>query len=138
MKINSSIVVVGVVFALALFLSLGCGCMSVSPYYKDNLFPKYFKYENFAPLTPADFDTSVKGNASPKDVVKVEGFEGLQSSAIGVDTPIDVFSTVQGNANCAPASYSNSLGYLCLDDKLKKLLTTRGGNSTGKDFQIGN
>jgi hypothetical protein len=25
-----------------------------------------------------------------------------------------------------------------LDDKLKKLLTTRGGNSTGKDFQIGN
>ena len=59
------------------------------------------------------------------------------SSPFGENMMIDVYSQAQGSPTCAPNTYSNSMGYLCMDDKQKQLLTTRGGNSTGKDSEIG-
>ena len=147
MKINTNFVILAVTIVLVLFLSLGFGCVKVSPYYKDNLFPRFYNYEGFAPLSPAEFTATgpapttgleVAGNAAVKPAVKVEGFEGLHSAPFGADKLIDSFSQVSGSATCIPSTYSNSLGYLCLDDKHKQLLTTRGGNSTGKDSEIGN
>jgi hypothetical protein len=139
MKFNTKLIVF-VVFVFVLLMSLGCGCSKVSPYHKDNVFQRYFKYEGFAPLSPADFDSSstLKANNVTTPVVKVEGFEGLHSAPFGADKTIDTFSQVPGSATCAPSPYSNSLGYLCLDEKQKQLLNTRGGNSTGKDSEIGN
>jgi len=147
MKINTKIVILTVTIVLVLFLTLGFGCVKVSPYYKDNLFPRYFNYEGFAPLNPADFSASGPapttglegtGNTAAKPAVKVEGFEGLHSAPFGADKLIDSFSQVTGSATCTPSTYSNSLGYLCLDERQKQLLNTRGGNSTGKDSEIGN
>jgi len=139
MKFNTNFVIFAVIIVFVLLMSLGCGCSKVSPYHKDNLFPRYFNYEGFAPLTPADFDSSsvTTANTVTKPVVKVEGFEGLLSSPYGENMAIDVFSQAKGSANCQPSSYSNSMGYLCMDEKQKQLLTTRGGNSTGKDSEIG-
>jgi hypothetical protein len=139
MKFNTNYLIVFVVFVFVLLMSLGCSCAKVSPYHKDNLFPRYFNYEGFAPLSPADFDSSsiVKANTVTAPVVKVEGFEGLLSSPYGENMMIDVYSQAQGSPTCAPSTYSNSMGYLCMDDKQKHLLTTRGGNSTGKDSEIG-
>jgi hypothetical protein len=68
---------------------------------------------------------------------KVEGFEGLRPSPVNNDPQLDYFSHLQGNTLCSPSPYSNSNGYLCLDDKAMNLLQTRGANSTGKDSQIG-
>jgi len=147
MKINTKIVILVVTIILVLFLTLSFGCVKVSPYYKDNLFPRYFNYEGFAPLSPSEFSASGPapttglegtGNTAAKPAVKVEGFEGLHSAPFGTDKTIDTFSQVPGSATCAPSPYSNSLGYLCLDEKQKQLLNTRGGNSTGKDSEIGN
>jgi hypothetical protein len=147
MKINTNFVILAVTIVLVLFLTLGFGCVKVSPYYKDNLFPRYFNYEGFAPLSPAEFASTgpaptsglgVAGNAAAKSAVKVEGFEGLHSAPFSDDKLIDSFSQVSGNVTCTPSPYSNSLGYLCLDEKQKQLLNTRGGNSTGKDSEIGN
>ena len=147
MKISTNIVILVVTIILVLFLTLGFGCVKVSPYYKDNLFPRYFNYEGFAPLSPSEFSASGPGpttglegtgNTAAKPAVKVEGFEGLHSAPFGTDPLIDTFSQVPGSAACTPSPYSNSLGYLCLDEKQKQLLNTRGGNSTGKDSEIGN
>ena len=137
MKINTIYMMVFVVFVL--LMSLGCGCSKVSPYHKDNLFPRYFNYEGFAPLSPADFDSSstLKANTVTTPVVKVEGFEGLMSSPYGDNMMLDIYSQAKGSPTCAPSTYSNSTGYLCMDEKQKQLLTSRGGNSTGKGSEIG-
>lgn len=126
-----------VVFVL--LISLGCGCSKVSPYHKDNLFPRYFNYEGFAPLSPGDFDSSstLKANTVTTPVVKVEGFDGLMSSPYGDNMMLDIYSQAKGSPTCAPSTYSNSTGYLCMDEKQKQLLTSRGGNSTGKGSEIG-
>jgi hypothetical protein len=139
MKINTNYLIVFVVFVFVLLMSLGCSCSKVSPYHKDNLFPRYFNYEGFAPLSPAEFDNSnlLHANTVTKPVVKVEGFEGLLSSPYGENMMIDIYSQAKGSPTCAPSTYSNSTGYLCMDEKQKQLLTTRGGNSTGKDSEIG-
>jgi hypothetical protein len=70
-----------------------------------------------------------------------ESFVNLDasSSPYGSDSPIDVFSGTKGNISCDGNSsgLTNSMGGLCLNDNLKKLLSTRGGNATGSDSQIG-
>ena len=149
MKLNYPYILVGVVFLVVILMSLGCSCARVSPYYKDNLFARQFPYEGFT-MMPGDFNSSaaaVNGNLSALQVgsgfngnsaaQRVEGFEGLQSAPYTAELPIDIYSEAVGNTQCAPNPYSNSKGYLCLDATQKQLLLTRGGNSTGKDSQIG-
>ena len=139
MKFNTNYFIVFIVFVIVLLISLGYGCSKVSPYHKDNLFPRYFNYEGFEPLSPADFDSSstLKANTVTTPVVKVEGFEGLMSSPYGDNMMLDIYSQAKGSPTCTPSTYSNSTGYLCMDEKQKQLLTSRGGNSTGKGSEIG-
>jgi len=117
-------------------MSLGCSCTKFSPYYKDNYFYKNHKYEAFTALSPASYSSEV-GNTLPLPGTKVEGFESLHSAPYSAETPIDIYSQAQGNLSCPPVGYSNSLGPLCLDKTQMNLLVTRGGNSTGKDSEIG-
>jgi hypothetical protein len=141
MKFNTNLVIAAVVFVFVVLFSVGFSCTKVSPYYKDNLFPKYFKYEAFEPMKDEkkSFASWVSGNAEvkPAEPVKVEGFQGLQSAPFEVQGVIDVFSQAQGSPSCTPVPYSNSMGFLCLDEKQKALLTTRGGNASGKPMELG-
>ncbi len=75
--------------------------------------------------------TSSISESNSTNQTSVEGFEGLQTSAYGVERPIDIFSNLKSGTNCEPSSFSNSLGYLCLDKNAKHMLQTRGGNQTG-------
>jgi len=131
--------------AIALFLviaiTLGYSCYNIQPYYRDSLFSNQYPYEGFD-LKPSEF----KGNARPSGhamvggnaIAKpVEGFEGLHSSPYADSTPIDTFSQAVGGLECKSYGYSNSKGPLCLDATQIKLLSTRGGNATGVDSQIG-
>jgi hypothetical protein len=61
-----------------------------------------------------------------------EGFENRSQS-------IDIFGTAVGNQNCVKTAsgLSNSMGALCLSDEQLYMLQSRGGNSTGRDSQIG-
>lgn len=141
MKFNNKIVIAAVVFVFVVLFSIGFSCTKVSPYYKDNLFPKYFKYEAFEPMKDEkrSFATWVSGNAEvkPAEPVKVEGFQGLQSAPFEVQGVIDVFSQAQGSTTCPTSQYTNSMGFLCLDETQKKLLSTRGGNASGKEMEVG-
>jgi len=152
MKFRVEYIIVSIVLFVVILMSLGVSCVKVSPYYKDNLFAKYFAYEGFGPLSPAEFGGvsgnvelpgvtqvgNIMGNLSGNiNAVKVEGFEGLQPAPYSVEVPIDVFSQAQGNLSCQSVGYSNSQGPLCLDKNQLTLLTTRGGNAAGKDSEIG-
>ena len=61
-----------------------------------------------------------------------EGFENRSQS-------IDIFGTAVGNQSCVKTAsgLSNSMGALCLSDEQLYMLQSRGGNSSGRDSQIG-
>ena len=88
-----------------------------------------------APTVPPNPATSVptsNSNADSNKPKKTEGFEGLQGSALAAQSSsIDYFSTLPAGNQCELGPYSNSKGYLCLDEKAKMMLSTRGGNAQG-------
>jgi hypothetical protein len=155
----SPFILVAIVFLVVIFLSLGCSCYNVSPYSKDDLFLHQYQYNNMEGYTgntmlmPMSMPNIIDGNTMSMPMkqenfssignsiimpsMKIEGFEGLHSSPYTAEQTIDIYSQAIGNNRCVPGPYSNSQGYLCLDEKQKRLLMTRGGNFTGKDSQIG-
>ena len=61
----------------------------------------------------------------------VEGFEGIFGTPVNTNEIIDVFSNTKSSVNCYGSGLTNSGGGLCLNEKQKHLLTTRGGNASG-------
>jgi hypothetical protein len=70
---------------------------------------------------------------------KVFGFGGLQCSPEFNDNNLDIYSRAKGDQKCLfqSSGMSNSMGPLCLDEKMNSLLQTRGGNQTGSSAVIG-
>jgi hypothetical protein len=120
-------------FILFVIIVLSLYMPSVVPYRKDTLFSKEFPYEGFE---GSEYQSNVPVQEK-FEVEKVEGFEGLQYSPLNSSEKLDIFSDFDGKSTCTPSSYSNSKGYLCLDDKATQLLLTRGGNASGNPSQIG-
>lgn len=147
---SSQYLLIAIVLLIVILISLGCSCYNVQPYYSDTLFSHQYAYEGFD-LKPSQFD--VRGNARPSGNVMVgqqhhavdgnvhsipvEGFQGLLSAPYSESKPLDTFSQAVGGLECKSYGYSNSKGPLCLDATQIKLLSTRGGNATGVDSQIG-
>lgn len=148
MTSSSQYLLIAIVLFIVIVLSLGYSCYNVQPYYSDTLFSHQFAYEGFD-LKPSEFhgNAHISGNAmvgGHHEVVSgnvysvpVEGFEGLHSAPYAETKPLDIFSQAQGGLECKSYGYSNSKGPLCLDATQIKLLSTRGGNATGVDSQIG-
>ena len=84
-------------------------------------------------------DESKNDESNKDEPKKVEGFQGLQPSPYVNETTIDPFGQTPGSLECDARSSGlhNSKGGLCLTKEQLNLLKTRGGNSTGGDFQIG-
>jgi hypothetical protein len=156
MKQNSYIII-GILLFIAILISL----FSVSdpvPYSKDTLFGIQYPYEGFDGDSATSSSMVSSSDTSPSNIIsgmpdgsmpimdnstsennekkKVEGFSGLLSSPYGGETNLDVFSQLNSSKTCTPSPYSNSQGYLCLDNNTSKLLQTRGGNATGGNGQI--
>lgn len=117
---NTTILFFGIALFIILVISLFSSTVVV-PYSKDTLFSIQYPYEGFTDDKKKEMSAAVK---------KVEGFEGLQSSPLGDEKPLDLYSKLSSGTTCEPGPYSNSTGYLCLDKKAKDLLMTRGGNQT--------
>jgi hypothetical protein len=69
--------------------------------------------------------------------IKVKGFDGLLPSPNSSDASIDTYSQASSNNTCKSYGYTNSRGFLCLNDEQVRLLTTRGGNMSSGDSAIG-
>lgn len=146
MSIRIQLLILGFVLFLIILLSLSS--TGFVPFSKDTLFSHEYPYEglsNFAE-NAGKLSEDKKSDDKKKDVKhddkkkdnkkKVEGFEGLKPAPFDVEPSLDIFSKLPSNINCK-SQYSNSQGQLCLDKQATELLQTRGGNSTGKDSQIG-
>jgi hypothetical protein len=133
MNLRTQLFILGFVLILIIMISL-IAASDPLPYSKDTLFAKQFPYEGFSEYAPS---ASVEKKTESNDAVKTEGFESLTPAPFGTDKPIDIYSQLSGSKGCAPSPYSNSEGYLCLDSNASSMLSTRGGNATGKESQIG-
>ena len=69
---------------------------------------------------------------------KVEGF-ALQPAPFAESPTIDRYGKTPSGLECVGqgSGYSKSLGPLCMSEEDKRMLSTRGGNSTGVDSAIG-
>ena len=73
------------------------------------------------------------GDAEVEVETPKEGFTAESKKSL------DIFSNAVGNQTCSSkaSGMSNSMGALCLSEEQLYLLQSRGGNSTGRDSQIG-
>jgi hypothetical protein len=153
MKLRAEYVIPVVILFFVIIISLCDSCMFFKPYDPEG-------YENvMAPLGASDFNSEQKidvGASFPASApVKTtrtsmqssnyqegdyqegddqEGFENptLHQSLARIDDEqtLDIYSHATGGLSCDPSPYSNSKGYLCLDDSQKHALMTRGNNQT--------
>jgi hypothetical protein len=65
----------------------------------------------------------------------VEGFNNYEAAS----GSIDIFGSAVGNQSCVKTAsgLTNSMGALCLSEEQLYMLRSRGGNSSGRDSQIG-
>jgi hypothetical protein len=98
-------------------------------------YPEHASKDTVVDLTNVDL-ASV---GSSGDCGKYQGFDGLfcNPASAHASNPTDIFSQAAGRIDCKSYGYTNSRGFLCMDDKQVQLLTTRGGNASGGDMQIG-
>jgi hypothetical protein len=148
MKFNMLNLIVAVVIFTVIVGTLMCSCTVVKPYSESTIFSKQFNYEGFGDMEYVNGAGELAGdNKSNVHLIsgqnaecsKVYGFDGLFCKPYAADKTVDVFSQVDGSADCIGNSSSlhNSKGGLCLDKNLTALLQTRGGNQTGAAYQIG-
>lgn len=162
MKFISKEVIATIVFIIFITIALCTSCSNVSPFYYDTIFPRYSKFEGFAPKSNhTDYSTTEKHlpldnynrylitpktecnkpecnkpEFNKQDAVcdKIFGFNGLLCTKQEVDAKLDMFSDAPGKLGCGNSfGLSNSKGSLCLNDTHINLLRTRGGNNTGGD-----
>ena len=147
MKASILNIILAVVIFTIIAATLLISTTVVQPYSEDTIFAKQFPYEGFSnygnsnndkPNTDAGIDKFLIQN-SGADCTKVYGFDGLFCKPNVADSSIDKFSEVKGDPSCFGKSsgLSNSMGSLCLDSNMAKMLQTRGGNQTGAPMEIG-
>ena len=85
--------------------------------------------------TTTDTAAKTTTDTAAKTTTEVQGFTTMTDTVY----TIDKFSSAVGNQSCVKTSsgLSNSTGALCLSEEQLYLLQSRGGNSTGRDSQIG-
>jgi hypothetical protein len=78
-------------------------------------------------------------NPDKSECKKVSGFSknGIFCTPNSQPENIDIYSQAKGDINCNGLGYFNSKGPLCMDDKMKNMLSTRGANAVGGNGQIG-
>jgi len=93
-----------------------------------------------APAAPSFFSSLFS-----KETPAKEGFESstemvfadLQGAQYGDEKPVGFMYNNKGSATCKNYGYTNSQGFVCMNENDIKLLTTRGGNASGSSDQIG-
>ena len=92
---------------------------------------------NYTPI-PGSYDTISQAASAPSIRSTFAGRESfatlneVSAEYTEKDNALDIYSQAKGSMSCESGPYSNSMGYLCMDDKQNKQLHTRGGNQTGR------
>jgi hypothetical protein len=92
---------------------------------------------NYTPI-PGSYDSISQAASAPSIRSTFAGRESfatlneVSAEYKEKDHALDIYSQAKGSMSCESGPYSNSMGYLCMDDKQNKQLQSRGGNQTGR------
>lgn len=149
MKFSLFSVLFTILVILLLFTAFA-SCTQVVPYSREGIFTNMYPYEEgFVTNNASSEYTNYPDNNSLDSYKRYEitptndnckkymGFNGLLCSPDAPSNPVDIYSKSPGEPSCKSYSLSNSRGFLCLNDEQIRLLTTRGGNTSSGDMQIG-
>jgi len=138
------------IFIIVIVSSLFVSCNNASPFYMDTVFPRFSQFESFANNSnmtdyssrdthlPMDTYKPYLIDKPPAECKKIYGFNGLFCKPNETGEHLDKFAEAEGKIDCTDNSgLSNSKGGLCLTPEMKQLLSTRGGNITGGNAEIG-
>lgn len=141
MKFAMSTMLVAAAFVFIIFISLYGGSKNFQPYsFGNQNMLQGHPYEGFGPMleyttypTNAAIDsTHASDNAVAADRTRLRGFDGLFGASSVDDSSLDVYSKADGQGDCKSYGLMNSKGFLCLDSNQVGLLTSRGGNASGR------
>ena len=143
MKISSSSVLLIFALFIVILSSISMSCSSFKPFSQEMMYHGNFPYSNEGfrntgySTYPENQSVDVLGDKlinpslNNNNCEKVNGFNGLICSPNSPQNPNDIYSEAKGSLDCKSYGYTNSKGFLCMDDTQIKLLTSRGGNATG-------
>jgi len=134
---GETLIIIGQLIFIVI-LSVIFSTTSLSPLNNNGL--EGFSLEYTGVSAPID-DVYAVQKTSPEssECKKVDGFPGygVFCSPSSAPQTIDIFSQAKGDVTCESLGYSNSRGPICMDENMKRMLTTRGANATGGNSQIG-
>lgn len=150
---KQDIIIVSVLFVLIILVAMWFSSTPSYIPYSSTIFSNQARFEGFSTRNGVEY-SSVKDNSAldgpvtnyllakqdAKAAKAVPGFEG-----VGVFLPpdqasaekLDIYSQATGSLTAEGYGYYNSQGPLVMDANMKKMLQTRGGNTTGVSSSIG-
>ncbi len=127
-----------------LFFTVFTSCIQVVPYSREGIFTNMYPYTEGFEYTDSQNNKSID-SYTQNDITPISkdnqymSFSGsLLSSPNNTNmNPVDIYSQAQGSTDCKSYGLANSKGFLCMNPEQVRLLTTRGGNSSSGEMQIG-
>jgi hypothetical protein len=145
---KKDILTVSALFLVIIFLAIWFSTTPAYVPYSSTIFSKQAKFEGFSTQDYSSqsnnsaIDSSVSNNliqpvsSGPKVVSGFRRDGVFNLPDVAISEKLDIYSNAKGDINYDGYGYFNSTGPLRLDDNMKKMLTTRGMNSTGVSSEI--
>ena len=120
--------------------------------YSESITQKYSRFEGFLGRNPLEYSTATnnapidssvsdyliaKSTSGPKAVGGFNGFGVFNTPDVATKEELDIYSKAEGSLNATGYGYYNSKGPLVFDENMKKMLMTRGMNTTGASSSLG-
>lgn len=149
MYMKKDILTISALFLVIIFLAVWFSTTPAYVPYSSTIFSKQAAFEGFSTQEYSKssdnsaIDSSVSDylfqsvSSGPKIVSGFRRDGVFNAPDVAVKEKLDIYSDAKGDINAEGYGYYNSMGSLVLDEKMKKMLTTRGMNSTGSSSQVG-
>lgn len=146
---KKDIIAITVLFFVIIGLSIWFSATPSYVPYSSTIFSNQAKFEAFSNLgySSAENNSAMDGSIlnysieppapGPKAVSGFEGAGVFNTPEVATAEKLDIFSQASGSLSAEGYGYYNSRGSLVLDDKMKNLLQSRGGNTSGCGSTVG-
>ena len=138
MKLEIEYWILVVLIFVAMGMAIIGSCKAAAPYHMDSNKLAQYPFEGYANGKEGHMQGNIEGEKEGLTGLSVKGFEGHFNRPSDNTGDIDKFSKASGSRNDSKKSFglTNTMGHVVLDDEMVKMLTTRGGNITGKPDTI--
>ena len=134
MKLEIEYWILVVLIFVAMGMAIIGSCKAAAPYHMNSNKLAQYPFEGYANGKEGHMQGNTEGEKEGLTGLSVKGFEGHFNRPSDNTGDIDKFSKASGSRNDSKKSFglTNTMGHVVLDDDMVKMLTTRGGNITGR------